>query len=50
MTTAGGYLYVFGGCGAEGRMKDLHKFDPKTSKWTKLASFDKIKGRGGAVF
>ena len=57
MVAAGGKLYVFGGCGplsrnslTSGRFNDLHSFDPKTSKWTKLPSSDKIKGRGGAVF
>lgn len=57
MTSAGDKLYVFGGCGMEsrtslksGRFNDLYSFDPKSSKWTKLPSSDKIKGRGGAVF
>lgn len=53
MTSAGGKLYVFGGCGDFGnssRMNDLYCFDPKTEKWTKLPSSDSIKGRGGAVF
>lgn len=53
MTSAGGKLYVFGGCGTfghSGRMNDLHMFDPETSIWTQLPSSDDIKGRGGAVF
>ena len=47
---AGGLLYCFGGCGASGRLSDLHSFDPKTATWTKLPSFEKIPGRGGACF
>ena len=50
MTSAGGKLFVFGGCSSSGRMSDLYCFDPKTSKRSKLPSSDKIKGRGGAVF
>lgn len=50
LIAAGELLYCFGGCGAPGRMSDLHSFDPKTSAWTKLPAFDKIKGRGGACF
>ena len=50
LIAAGGLLYCFGGCGAPGRMSDLHSFDPKTATWTKLPAFDKIKGRGGACF
>lgn len=50
LISANGKLYCFGGCSVDGRLNDLHSFDPKSAKWTKLPSFDKIKGRGGAVF
>ena len=50
LAEAGGLLYCFGGCGAPGRLSDLYSFDPKTSTWTKLPSFEKIAGRGGACF
>eukprot|EP01091_Cochliopodium_minus_P019318 TRINITY_DN808_c0_g1_i3.p1 TRINITY_DN808_c0_g1~~TRINITY_DN808_c0_g1_i3.p1 ORF type:complete len:231 (-),score=63.20 TRINITY_DN808_c0_g1_i3:63-755(-) len=41
-------LYLFGGCGEEGRLKDLFSFDVSTNKWTELASVQDIsKGRGG---
>lgn len=43
-------LYVFGGCGASGRLADLYEFDTKTALWEKLPSFSKISGRGGAGF
>merc|ERR1712130_334456 len=42
-------LYVFGGCPAKGRLADLHRFDPHTSKWTKLPQAP-MAGRGGAGF
>jgi len=50
LISAGGLLYVFGGCGVKGRLNDLHSFDPGTSTWTKLPSCDSIAGRGGACF
>ena len=50
MTSIGDSLYVFGGCGEEGRMNDLYHLDTKTLKWTKLPSSEDIIGRGGAVF
>ena len=50
LIAAGGLLYCFGGCGASGRLSDLHSFDPKTLIWTKLPAFEKIAGRGGACF
>ncbi|KAL9191288.1 hypothetical protein ACHAXT_000994 [Thalassiosira profunda] len=40
-------LYVFGGCGASGRLNDLWKFDTQTGKWTSLGSSSLLKGRGG---
>jgi len=50
LIAAGSLLYCFGGCGASGRLSDLHSFDVKTSTWTKLPAFEKIAGRGGACF
>lgn len=50
LIAAGGLLYCFGGCGASGRLSDLHSFDPKTSTWTKLPTYEKMAGRGGACF
>lgn len=43
-------LYVFGGCGGEGRLSDLHAFDTETSTWEELPSSPAICGRGGACF
>ena len=45
-------LYVFGGCGAEGRLADLHKVElaadgTASAVWTNLGSSDTVKGRGG---
>lgn len=40
-------LYVFGGCGASGRLADLHQFDLATNTWTDLGA-SKLRGRGGA--
>ena len=28
-TAAGGVVYILGGCGSEGRLADLHCFEPK---------------------
>jgi len=50
LISAGNLLYCFGGCGASGRLSDLHSFDAKTSTWTKLPAYEKIAGRGGACF
>lgn len=44
---AGGKLYVFGGCGAGGRLADLHEFDPATGAWTRLPDPPGLAGRGG---
>mmetsp|Transcript_10955 Transcript_10955/g.23708 ORF Transcript_10955/g.23708 Transcript_10955/m.23708 type:complete len:211 (-) Transcript_10955:535-1167(-) len=49
MVAIGTNLYVFGGCGASGRMADLHKFDTSTNKWTDLGSSSVLKGRGAAL-
>lgn len=42
------FIYVFGGCGEEGRLSDLHSFDTLEETWTKLPLCEEIKGRGGA--
>jgi hypothetical protein len=47
MVAAGGRLYVFGGCGASGRLADLHSFDPSRASFEKLSCSD-LRGRGGA--
>lgn len=48
-TASGSKLYVFGGCGADGRLADLHEFDTTTQQWTQLASPPDVSGRGGAT-
>ena len=45
-----GKLFLFGGCGANGRLNDLHEFDIGRGKWTQLPSSNAIRGRGGASF
>ena len=40
-------LYVFGGCGASGRLADLHRFDVLTRTWYALTP-STLRGRGGA--
>jgi Kelch motif/Galactose oxidase, central domain len=46
MVTVGDQMYVFGGCGASGRLADLHSLDPATGTF---ASHGKsaLRGRGG---
>ena len=46
---AGGRFYVFGGCGAEGRLADFHCFDPETRAWRELPAPPSVEGRGGPV-
>lgn len=41
-------LYMFGGCGQDGRLNDLHSYDIATNTWKKEPSSDEIDGRGGA--
>merc|ERR1712176_229285 len=41
-------LYVFGGCGENGRLADLYKLDLKTLMWHSLGSSTQLRGRGGA--
>jgi len=48
MIAVGNDLYVFGGCGANGRLADLHKFDTVKNTWHNLGSSNILKGRGGA--
>ena len=48
MVAVGTDLFVFGGCGASGRLADLHKFDTKTRTWTALGTSTVLRGRGGA--
>ena len=38
LVSVGRLLYVFGGCGAEGRLADLHSFDTTTGTWQALPS------------
>ena len=40
-------LYVFGGCGTNGRLADLHKFDTIKSTWHNLGKSELLRGRGG---
>jgi len=47
MIAVGTDLYVFGGCGASGRLADLHKFDTIAGRWQKLEASTLLKGRGG---
>ena len=49
MVSVGTKLYVFGGCGAKGRLADLYSYDVPTKTWTQLPGHD-IGGRGGAGF
>ena len=46
MICVGDALYVFGGCGASGRLNDLHKFDLKEKTWHNLGT-SLLRGRGG---
>eukprot|EP00986_Skeletonema_menzelii_P007805 scaffold3105_cov213-Skeletonema_menzelii.AAC.7 len=47
MIAIGTNLYMFGGCGADGRLNDLWKFDTLTYKWTQLGVSNVLRGRGG---
>jgi len=46
----GDAIYIFGGCGASGRLNDVYMLDLETLEWIQFPSFDKIAGRGGASF
>jgi len=47
MIAVGTDLYVFGGCGTEGRLADLYKFDTLQNTWEDLGA-SLLRGRGGA--
>ena len=49
-TAIGDKLYVFGGCGADGRLADLHELDLDTRRWSALPTPPGLAGRGGATF
>lgn len=40
-------LYMFGGCGSNGRLNDMWKFDTLTNTWRDLGSSHLLRGRGG---
>lgn len=42
MVSVGEKLFVFGGCGKNGRLSDLHEFDTATSKWIKHSNVNII--------
>lgn len=48
-TTARGKLYIFGGCGTNGRLNDLWEFDPSSKTWLELPRCDAVGARGGGV-
>ncbi|OEU06467.1 galactose oxidase [Fragilariopsis cylindrus CCMP1102] len=50
MVCIGSSLYVFGGCGVNGRLADLHRFDIRKKTWHTLSPSSLLKGRGGANF
>ena len=50
MVCIGASLYVFGGCGVNGRLADLHRFDIRKNTWHTLSPSSLLKGRGGANF
>ena len=47
MVCIGKSLYVFGGCGANGRMADLYRFDLDDKTWHNMGA-SLLRGRGGA--
>jgi N-acetylneuraminic acid mutarotase len=49
MAAAGGQLYVFGGCGAAGRLADLWRYDPAAGAWLQLPGCASVGARGGSV-
>jgi hypothetical protein len=50
MLCVGSSLYVFGGCGASGRLADLHRYDIVSNTWHTLPVSNLLRGRGGANF
>jgi hypothetical protein len=49
MAAAGGKLYVFGGCGAAGRLADVWQYDPAAGAWQQLPGCASVGARGGSV-
>ncbi|KAL5729391.1 hypothetical protein ACHQM5_002357 [Ranunculus cassubicifolius] len=48
MTADDDIIYVFGGCGVDGRLNDLWAFDIKDNSWVKFSlPGESLKGRGG---
>lgn len=47
MKASASQLFVFGGCGAEGRLADFHAMDVRDGTWRALSPAP-IRGRGGA--
>jgi hypothetical protein len=43
-------IYVFGGCGADGRLATLHELDRTSWRWSTLPHPPGLSGRGGASF
>lgn len=48
MVCVGSSLFVFGGCSAEGRLADLHRYDIDGNTWHPLGPSPLLRGRGGA--
>jgi N-acetylneuraminic acid mutarotase len=48
MAASGGRLYVFGGCGAGGRLNDLHAYDTEAGAWAQLPTSEAVAPRGGS--
>ena len=49
-TTSDGTFYIFGGCGVNGRLADLWRYDIRENSWEALPGYDSMLGRGGAGF
>ena len=47
MVSRGQQLYLFGGCGAEGRLNDLYSYDSVSNTWKSYPTHQPIRGRGG---
>jgi N-acetylneuraminic acid mutarotase len=48
MTANKSSVFVFGGCGAEGRLNDLHSYDPRAGRWQQHTSDGEVPSiRGG---
>ena len=46
-TSIGDKMYIFGGCGVDGRLADLHEYCASTATWRQLADPPDVDGRGG---